>query len=337
MTAEGFGAHPAQEGFLGRLNELLSRAEPPVDGPSRLPVLLVVGAPRSGTTLLTQWLAASGKFAVPTNLVARFPGAPQIAHMLQTLLTDPAYDYRGELGTSAKVDEPWASDVGKTSGLLAPHEYSWFWRRFLPLEQAAPLPVGSTVDWDGLAKGFRAFEIATGQPFAGKGILVQYALRELVAAIPNVVVLHTVRDPLRNAASLLRARQRVTGDQDTWFSVEPPGTKWLRTQSPAIQVAGQVICTNYAIEAASASLPGTIIRINHGLFCLDPGSIWERLRDACSALGYNPGPLPDGRTFEESMSLTLSDSDVAELTGALRVVESKVDALMSFGAEQRSR
>ena len=35
-------------------------------------VVLVVGGPRSGSTVMMQWLASSGVFAYPSNLLSRF-------------------------------------------------------------------------------------------------------------------------------------------------------------------------------------------------------------------------------------------------------------------------
>ena len=95
------------EQVLGQLNDALAPAGDALaaahDVP-RHPVILVVGCPRSGTTLLMQWLAAAGCFSVPTNLVSRFFRAPAIGALVERVLFDPTLEFRGELGSSGAND-----------------------------------------------------------------------------------------------------------------------------------------------------------------------------------------------------------------------------------------
>ena len=93
-----------------RVGELRCEQDLPAS-PSR-PIVFVLGAPRSGTTLLTQWLAASGHFGVPSNLLARFYEAPYIGGLVQRLLTDPDLSYRDELATGGDSSGGYGSVVG---------------------------------------------------------------------------------------------------------------------------------------------------------------------------------------------------------------------------------
>ena len=127
------------EDFLGRLNEALQVGERGFSegnaAPQR-PLVLVVGPPRSGTTVTMQWLSTLG-FGVPTNLLARMYRAPHLGGLIQNLLTDPSYNYRNELDVWS--GEEYQSEAGKTNGLLAPHEFFYFWRQYIPLDVARPL------------------------------------------------------------------------------------------------------------------------------------------------------------------------------------------------------
>ena len=106
--------------------ELLSR-----EYSAKFPVILVMGPLRSGTTLFMQWLANTGVVSYPTNLLSRFFGAPILGAQIQLLLTDPRFNFRDELGEFLqKVD--FSSENGKTKGVMAPNEFWYFWRRFLP-------------------------------------------------------------------------------------------------------------------------------------------------------------------------------------------------------------
>lgn len=137
--ARDFRRSAEQESLLQGVNDLLAEAERRIiedsAGPTK-PLIFIVGAPRSGTTLMLQWLAASGRFAYPTNLLSRFFKAPYIGVRIQQLLTDPSLDYRGELFELTGTTIDWVSNAGKTRGVLQPHEFFYFWRRFFPVDQA---------------------------------------------------------------------------------------------------------------------------------------------------------------------------------------------------------
>ena len=129
----GFARNADLEKLLAELNTLLGNAEDQVLEDfhhPRFPLVMVVGAPRSGTTLMMQWLANSGAFAYPSNLLSRFYQAPYIGAKIQQLLTDPRFAFRDELQEWRQMEPNWENELGKTSGTLAPNEFWYFWRRF---------------------------------------------------------------------------------------------------------------------------------------------------------------------------------------------------------------
>lgn len=288
-----FSVQSHQEDLLTDLNQRLQGAERSAvqdlpDEP-RLPMVFVVGPPRSGTTLTMQWLADSGQFAYPTNLLARFYAAPYTGAQIQLLTQDPEYDFHGELSGPLK-HSAWDSETGKTSGPLQPHEFSYFWRRFFPLDQARPLTSSEWVHADraGFAKGWAALETAFGKPMAAKGILGQYNLVQLARLLPTAVFIHTHRDPFYNVQSLLAARERVYGTRNAWFSVQQPGFERLLTSDPIEQVVDQVMTTNYVL-AQSANILGHDRWINqpYRTFCQDPQTTFNGLRRAFTFQGYD--------------------------------------------------
>ncbi len=296
--ATPFRRNEELERCLAELSNLIAPAEVAAleVAPSRpWPLLWIVGAPRSGTTLMLQWLAASGSIAYPTNLLSRFFAAPAIGARIQRLLCDPALDHRGELADLA-IPFDFNSDLGKTRGALAPHEFWYFWRRFLPTVDIEPLGERAPrADWIGLRAASLAVAEVFGRPFACKGMMVQYDLPLALARVPEARVLFVRRDEEANAASLLRARERFFGDRTRWYSARPPGSDDLLPLPPEEQVRAQVRDTNACIDAALAELPpARALEIKYEEFCSHPARTWSRLRALladCELPEHHPGPL----------------------------------------------
>ena len=296
-----YSAQPEQVGFLQRLNDLVARGENNFefrpDQPH--PIVLIVGAPRSGTTVLMQWLQHVG-FAVPTNIAARFSSNPFFAGMLQRLLSDPALNFRDEL-TIPGAQHAFHSDYGKTQGPLSPHEFSFFFRRFFPVMAGEKFEqeVLGDCDVDGFLRGLSLFGAALGKPVALKGLLIQYNL-DLFCDQPNVIMVHVFRDEADNVCSLLRHREIVAGDANEWISVRPPQYSWLKRLSPIEQVAGQVHFTNVELRNQLRFFPASrVISLAHEEFCAHPDVFYREL--VARIQQFTPLALPaepDRITFE---------------------------------------
>ncbi|MCE9634683.1 MAG: sulfotransferase [Planctomycetes bacterium] len=311
--------------LIATLADLLAPAEDRLVHPGddvKRPLVLVVGAPRSGTTLMTQWLASTGAFAVPTNLLARFSRTPAVAARIQMLLTDPKYAIRDELFDLAPAGAAggFASDLGKTRGALAPAEFAFFWRRFLPTQEIRALgPEGvAASDVAGLRASLAAIESAFGKPLAMKGMFLQYDIADFAPLLPKAVFLHVRRGPVRNVTSLLEARERYHGDRRVWYSAKPRETESLLGLDPVRQVAGQVVHTVRAIRRGLAAVPTERwIDVPYERFCADPRSSWDALRAKLAALGDDPGPYTGPLNFAASRERVADAALDAEIRAAL--------------------
>ncbi len=286
-----FARNNGLEGLLAELNGALGGAEDALSGlpeEPKYPTILVIGAPRSGTTVLMQWLAASGLVAYPSNLLSRFYNAPYLGARIQQLITDPRFNYKDELGDVGAYGLPFTSDVGKTKGALQPNEFWYFWRRFIPNRDPDWITPEqeSRIDGVGMRRGIAHIEHAFERPFATKGIILQYNLEALRKALGKVIFIHTVRHPFYNIQSLLQARMNYHGDLTTWFSVKPREYEQLRHRDPITQVAGQVHYTQEHIAAEFATMPSKYtITVDHAEFCADPSVLHGMLRDRMAAWG----------------------------------------------------
>lgn len=269
------------EDFLNEINDdlwssetkLLRLKEP------EYPLIFVMGSLRSGTTLMTQWLANLG-FAYPTNLMSRFYKTPIIASKIQLLLTDERYNYRNELRDfNSGID--FSSENGKTKGALAPNEFWYFWRRFLPFKELDYLPTQELfekVDIDTLKSEFAGIVDVFQKPFALKGMILNYNIDFLDKLFDKAIFIYTKRDPLTNIESALKAREKQLGSIDEWYSFKIPEYEELKKLNPYEQVAGQIYYINKAIETELENVAEhKKMTINYEEFCENPKKFYDEL------------------------------------------------------------
>lgn len=280
-------------------------AEPEALGPD-YPVVFTLGALRSGSTLFTQWLAASGLFAYPTNMLSRFYGAPVVGAQIQLLLTDPRYNFRNEI-LDFNAPLSFSSENGKTRGALAPNEFWYFWRRFLPfhgeLDYLPDEELMRVADTRGLVNELTALTRVFGKPFALKSMILNYNVAFLDRLFEKALFIETVRDPVANVASALDARRRQFGTEDEWYSFKIPEYHELKSLSPVEQVAGQVSYVNRAIAAGFERVAEKRkLVVNYEAFCADPRAVFEQIVDRLDCW-----PVRPVYTGEASFSQTRPD------------------------------
>ncbi|MGF2733407.1 sulfotransferase [Marinobacter sp. DUT-1] len=234
----------ANEGYLANSSEQFSK-------------MFIVGPLRSGTTLFTQWLANTGLVAYPTNMLSRFFGAPLVGAKIQQLLTDPRYNFRNEI-LDFNSDINFSSDNGKTKGALAPNEFWYFWRRFLPFDEFDYMPaeeLWQKANLAGLRDELNALANIFKKPFAIKAMIMNQNIPELAEQFNKPLFIWIRRNPIFNIQSALEARKRQYGDINTWYSFKIKEYPHLKDLSPLESVAGQIAAINRSIEQGIAALP----------------------------------------------------------------------------------
>lgn len=259
--------------------------------------IFLMGAHRSGSTLFMQWLANTGLAAYPTNLLSRFFGAPLVGAKIQQLLTDSRYNFRNEiLDFNSNIN--FRSDNGKTKGALAPNEFWYFWRRFLPFDQLDYMPADEFHKKANLA-GFRdelnALANIFEKPFAMKAMIMNQNIPELAEQFDKPLFIWIRRDPIFNIQSALEARKRQYGDINTWYSFKIKEYPELKNLDPLESVAGQIAAINYSVEQGIAGLPDNKkLLIQYEDFCQCPEYYYDEITQRLINLnGVSPGGVPD--------------------------------------------
>ena len=283
--SEPFQRNESLENFLAVVNEALQPAErlwlaDQRNRESLHPIVFVMGPLRSGTTLFTQWLASTGICAYPTNLLSRFFGAPVLGAMIQLLLTDERYNFRNEIfDFNRPID--FQSENGKTLGALAPNEFWYFWRRFIPFKELDWLPdeeLLRSVDTYTLVSELNALTRIFNKPFAMKGMILNYNIPFLDQIFERALFIQMYRDPVANVASVLEARRRQHGDESVWYSFRIPEYPELQTLDALDQSAGQIFCINRAVSLGLAGVEDSRkLFVEYEEFCNDPAAVYEKL------------------------------------------------------------
>jgi hypothetical protein len=298
---EAFSRNASLESLLTDLNENLGVAEdallPGLAGEQPYPLILVMGPMRSGTTLFTQWLANTGLVAYPTNLLSRFYRAPVIGAKIQLLLTDPRYNFRNELGEFIQ-DLGYMSENGKTTGVLAPNEFWYFWRRFLAdpeRELWTDDELRTTMDVDTMLAELNGIMGVFGKPFAAKAMMFNFNIDFLNAVFDKVIFVHMKRELETNIASVLAARRRQYGNEDEWYSFLVPEYEALMKLDNRSQVRGQIESMHSAISGALGKIPAERqLVVQYEDFCDRPGFFYQEL---ATRLGVEDRPYTGAESF----------------------------------------
>jgi hypothetical protein len=287
---EKFKRNSLLEEFLNEINGDLSYVESSLltKKKSEYPLIFIMGAHRSGTTLIMQWLANMENFAYPTNMMSRFYEAPIMASKIQMLLTDEQYNYRNEI-RDFNSDIDFNSENGKTKGALAPNEFWYFWRRFLPFKELDYLSTDELleqVDIDTFKAEFAGMTDVFQKPFALKAMIMNYNIDFLDKLFPEAIFIHVKRNPLTNIESALKAREHQLGSIDKWYSFKIPEYYELIKRNPYEQVAGQIYHINKAVESGLDKVAEQKkMTLQYEDFCTDPKAVFKELRQKLAANG----------------------------------------------------
>jgi hypothetical protein len=313
------------ESVLSLINERLSQVNNydfGIAGNSEQPVIFIMGNARSGSTLLLQWLASLGEFSYPSNIISRFYEAPYIGSLIHKIFID--LDFKGELFNTNNSDI-FSSNLGKTKGPDAPHEFWYFWRRFFEFGEIQKLENITSESTKALAfkKELMAIPYVFNKPLVLKGMILNWDIGLLEKLFPKSLFIHLERDPIYNMHSLYKARKNFFGDISQWYSFKPPEYDGLKNMTALKQIAGQVYYTNRAITDQFQNIDQSKqMSINYEDFCLDPQKVYQTIR---SKFELQNCLISDTYIGEESFSITnkITDNDFDKIKALIDYNEFK--------------
>jgi hypothetical protein len=232
------------------------------------PPVFVVGAPRSGSTLLYKALVDRFDLGYVSNLVACLPQVPTVGLRIARLLrgTRPSAGYE--------------SHYGRISGWKSPHEAGQLWYRWFPRPPHVHVGAGETPSavLAEVRYEVTAMTALLGRPIVFKNLYNSMRLAPLAEAFPEASFLVCRRDVTDVALSLLRARVDNEGSTERWVSLPPRQIDALRRLDVPDQVAGQVICTYEQIDQDRERLGDErFLDVDYADLCHDPAGELARV------------------------------------------------------------
>jgi hypothetical protein len=228
-------------------------------GPPRRPHLIVVGPPRSGTTLVALTLIQNLPVACLNNLAALFPRSPLVANRM--------------LGRWLRPPPPTThSFYGKTVGLLGHHDVLHLWDRWLGKDRTRIPEHLPEARRDEMRRFFGACEGLFERSLVLKNNnLASYASR-VAEALPTVRFLFLTRDPLYLAQSLLDARRLIHGSDDVPYGLHEVVVR-PSDRSVTDDVCRQVRFLRERMDEERKTLGPLASTLSYEAFCADPAGV----------------------------------------------------------------
>ena len=235
------------------------------DEPS-MPQLFIIGLPRSGTTLVYQYIVHRLAVSYFTNGVGKLPKAPCLTTFWQRMIYG---DYSSDF----------KSHYGKVMGPVAPREAGAFWARFFDVDDYVSFDSLSIIKVRTLQKTIACVEcIFGGAPFVNKNVKHLLRIDAIRGIFRQSHFLVVERDRIDVALSLLRGKYEMLGDPKQWLSARPPDYDALKNLSPPEQVMWQLVSLNAKMETDISYLGSkNVMRLKYETFCDQPEQVIEML------------------------------------------------------------
>ena len=275
------------------LSKFIRRTSQSAETP-QLPLLLIVGPPRAGTTLIYQYLAATLDVSYPTNLGSLFPRS-------------------GLFGSSRSTAFDLSSYFGQTARLGGPNDAFFIWNRWFGDDRYRVKSNLSTDEAATMREFFEQWTAREQRPFLNKNNRNCHCLATLASTLPNAYFVVVNRDPHAIARSLIRARQRVQGSKDIGWGLLSQQDHTEESLGYVRDVCEQVRNVNELLAEQTARIPSQrIIRITYEAFCENPSRLVDMIIEQVDGVHRHKvqdGEIPDALKPSPTRPLSEAEED----------------------------
>lgn len=275
---------------------------------SHLPIVLVVGAPRSGTTLVYQTLARYMDVSYVTNLTSLFPRSPITGSRLFRWLPQ-------------RKSADFGNFYGQTAGLSGPNDGFSLWNKWLGDDRYVPRTDLNESEQQSMRRFFDAWAKTFRKPFLNKNNRNTACLDLLARVIPQASFVVVRRNPLLVAQSLINARQQVQGDKSVGWGLHSHSSDTAADPLRYVDdVCDQILEIEKQLDEQLQHVPRhRLVEITYEGFCENPASALRwisqeipgvQLRDTLIASELRP--------FAVSAKITLTEDEQQRMLTRLK-------------------
>lgn len=201
--------------------------------------VFIVGAPRTGSTILYQVLTNNYDVGFIDNLASYFYRCLPLGIWLSNILfgNRPHNNFRSDHGNTHEF------------GFHAPSECGNFWYRWLPnthhfIEHGEL----ETDKINEIREEIRTCLRIVKSPFLFKNLNAGQRLRLICEMYPNAKIIYIRRDPIFTVRSILKARSKVGVGKGQWWSIKPKEYQTLLDLDETEMCVAQVLLLEKQIE-----------------------------------------------------------------------------------------
>jgi len=277
--------------FAQFINPLIEKSEKRVikafdDKPYRIDPVFLIGAPRTGSTLIYQGITNSMNVIYIDNLMDilhrnMFYGAKLSNYLFGS---KPHNCFKSRFGNTFRY------------GLHAPSESGRFWYRWIhrgqhfvdknELEQKSIDAMRSVIE---------AIEKKYNKTFIFKNLANGLRLRLIHQVFPNAKFIDIKRNPLDTAFSLLNARKQLNIPPDMWWGIIPPNHPELENLEELEKVVKQIYYIERQIKRDKELFPeDNFLTVHYEDFCRNTFVEMQRIKNFVDPhLTIHEALLPD--------------------------------------------
>lgn len=267
MTVRKYTPHDDSfESFLTDLNTTLALGmgdfAPPL---SPFITGQIVGLPRSGTTILYQLLALTGRVGYPSNIMALFWRTPTIGARL--------HQHLAQTGPTIGVE----SIAGRTVEPLDPHEFGYFWRDAMGHSSNSIEADREAVEMSVLQDTLDAITGVFAAPVVYKNFYALVHIDKMRQQLKRQKVIVITRDSLDVALSLFNVRRKIgiPDGENFGLAVREPDDRISVHQ----RIATQVLTLSELQSSCGFDDDPDALVISYTALCSDPvGAIGDVLQ-----------------------------------------------------------
>lgn len=216
--------------------------------------VFIVGAPRTGSTILYQALTNSYDFLYIDNLACAWNKNLRFGIWLsrKKFGANPHNNFESEFGSTRKF------------GGHAPSECGQFWYRWLPSDYHFIDNQDITPEMvRGIKDEVLGASAHLGRPLLFKNLNAGQRLRLIHRAFPKAKIIFVRRDPRFVVRSILSARSKLNVPPGQWWSIKPPNFSKLTILPELEMCAAQVFYLERQIETDLSLFPEENVRQVH--------------------------------------------------------------------------